>query len=238
MCREGSVYTPRESSRRMGLGGWTWLARKCTYKEFMSCQPFYFNGTKGAVGLICWFKRTESVFSRNNCVEKNKVKFAISTLTEEALFWWNSFAQPIGIEEAYKITWSEFKRLLIKKYCPKTEIKKMKEAITITQRLIKQIIKHNSIQETTDHKRKLEDKRNTTNGNNNNYRNNNHNNDYHQQQLKGKKLSGLMMPPRLRTKSILKIKVTQETFLGVQDALYIKQEISLPSVGLATKWVI
>nr|GEW36851.1 hypothetical protein [Tanacetum cinerariifolium] len=28
------------------------IARKCTYKEFMSCQPFYFNGTKGAVGLI------------------------------------------------------------------------------------------------------------------------------------------------------------------------------------------
>nr|GEZ68610.1 reverse transcriptase domain-containing protein [Tanacetum cinerariifolium] len=28
--------------------------RKCTYKEFMSCQPFYFNGTKEAVGLIRW----------------------------------------------------------------------------------------------------------------------------------------------------------------------------------------
>nr|GEY54701.1 reverse transcriptase domain-containing protein [Tanacetum cinerariifolium] len=26
--------------------------RKCTYKEFMSCQSFYFNGSKGAVGLI------------------------------------------------------------------------------------------------------------------------------------------------------------------------------------------
>nr|GFA30059.1 reverse transcriptase domain-containing protein [Tanacetum cinerariifolium] len=36
------------------------VARKCTYKEFMSCQPFYFNGTKGAVGLIRWFERTES----------------------------------------------------------------------------------------------------------------------------------------------------------------------------------
>nr|GEV12306.1 putative reverse transcriptase domain-containing protein [Tanacetum cinerariifolium] len=60
------------------------------------------------------------------------------TLTEEPLFWWNSFAQPIGIEEAYKITWSEFKRLLIKKYCPQTKIKKIKEAITITQRLIEQ----------------------------------------------------------------------------------------------------
>ncbi|GJZ85190.1 hypothetical protein Tco_0650529 [Tanacetum coccineum] len=109
------------------------VARKCTYKEFMSCQPFYFNGTEGAVGLICWFERTESIFSRSNCAEKNKVKFAISTLTEEALFWWNSFAQPIGIEEAYKVTWSECKRLLIKKYCPQTEIKKMEEAITITQ---------------------------------------------------------------------------------------------------------
>nr|GEX21393.1 putative reverse transcriptase domain-containing protein [Tanacetum cinerariifolium] len=26
----------------------------CSYKEFMSCQPFNFKGTKGDVGLICW----------------------------------------------------------------------------------------------------------------------------------------------------------------------------------------
>nr|GEY40841.1 reverse transcriptase domain-containing protein [Tanacetum cinerariifolium] len=26
------------------------------YKEFISCQPFYFNGAEGVVGLICWFK--------------------------------------------------------------------------------------------------------------------------------------------------------------------------------------
>ncbi|GKC84431.1 hypothetical protein Tco_1140148 [Tanacetum coccineum] len=84
------------------------VARKYTYEKFMSFQPFYFNGTEGAIGLIRWFKRTESVFSRSNCAEKNKVKFAISTLTEEALFWWNSFSQPIKVEEAYKITWSEF----------------------------------------------------------------------------------------------------------------------------------
>nr|GEU68136.1 reverse transcriptase domain-containing protein [Tanacetum cinerariifolium] len=81
------------------------IARKCTYEKFMSCQPFYFNGTEGAVGLIRWFKRTESVFSHSNYAKKNKVKFAINTLTEEALFWWNSFAQPIGVKEAYKITW-------------------------------------------------------------------------------------------------------------------------------------
>nr|GEX64407.1 reverse transcriptase domain-containing protein [Tanacetum cinerariifolium] len=63
------------------------VARKCSYKEFMSCQPFNFKG-----------------------------EIVTGTLTEEALSWWNSFAQPIGIEEAYKITWIEFKKLLIKKF--------------------------------------------------------------------------------------------------------------------------
>ncbi|GKD21367.1 hypothetical protein Tco_1223070, partial [Tanacetum coccineum] len=55
--------------------------------------------------------QTKSVFSCSNCTEDCKVKFATGTLTEEALSRWNSFAQPIGIEEAYKITWVEFKKL-------------------------------------------------------------------------------------------------------------------------------
>ncbi|GKF04760.1 reverse transcriptase domain-containing protein, partial [Tanacetum coccineum] len=33
----------------------------------------------------------------------------------------------IGIEESYKITWFEFKKLLIKKYYPRTEIKKIED---------------------------------------------------------------------------------------------------------------
>ncbi|GKE87537.1 hypothetical protein Tco_1565012, partial [Tanacetum coccineum] len=94
------------------------VARKCNYKEFMSYQPINFKGTEGAVGLILWFERTESVFSRSNYTKDCKVKFSTGTLTEEALSWWNSFAQPIGIEEDYKITWVKFKKLLIKKYCP------------------------------------------------------------------------------------------------------------------------
>nr|GEW28218.1 reverse transcriptase domain-containing protein [Tanacetum cinerariifolium] len=86
------------------------VTKRCSYKEFMSCQPFNFKGSEGAVRLIRWFERTESVFSRSNCIEECKVKFATGTLTEEALSWWNSFAQPIGIEEAYKIIRSEFKK--------------------------------------------------------------------------------------------------------------------------------
>ncbi|GJR69513.1 reverse transcriptase domain-containing protein [Tanacetum coccineum] len=72
-------------------------------------------------------ERTELVFSRSNYTEDNKVKFATGTLTEDALSWWNSFAQPIEIEKAYKITWSELKKLLTKKYFPRTEVKKMED---------------------------------------------------------------------------------------------------------------
>ncbi|GJW67866.1 hypothetical protein Tco_0122290 [Tanacetum coccineum] len=42
------------------------------YKEFISCQPFCFNGTEGAVGLIRWFERTESVFSEADVPRKIK----------------------------------------------------------------------------------------------------------------------------------------------------------------------
>ncbi|GJZ15800.1 hypothetical protein Tco_0551477, partial [Tanacetum coccineum] len=52
------------------------VARKCSYKEFISCQPFNFKGSEGAVGLIRWFERTELVFSRSNCTEDYKVKFS------------------------------------------------------------------------------------------------------------------------------------------------------------------
>ncbi|GJT34877.1 putative reverse transcriptase domain-containing protein [Tanacetum coccineum] len=94
--------TNRNTEEREAL-----VARKCSYKEFMSCEPINFKGSEGAVGLIRWFERTESVFSRSNCTEDCKVKFAT--------------------EEAYKITWVEFKKLLIKKYCSRTEVQKMED---------------------------------------------------------------------------------------------------------------
>ncbi|GKE05560.1 hypothetical protein Tco_1397578, partial [Tanacetum coccineum] len=99
---QASTMANADNTNRNTKQSGTPIARKFSYKEFMSCQPFNFKGTEGAVGLICWFERTESVFLRSNYTEDCKVKFSTGTLTEEALSWWNSFAQPIGIEEAYK----------------------------------------------------------------------------------------------------------------------------------------
>ncbi|GJS96722.1 putative reverse transcriptase domain-containing protein [Tanacetum coccineum] len=61
----------------------------------------------------------------------------------------------------------------------------LEEAITITQRLMDQVTKHNSVQGTNDHKQKFDDRRTFNNNNyqnNRNNNNNNRNNDHHQQQ--------------------------------------------------------
>ncbi|GJX21009.1 reverse transcriptase domain-containing protein [Tanacetum coccineum] len=61
------------------------------------------------------------------CAEEDRVTFATGILTDDALSWWNAHAQPMGIEQANQITWTELKRLLTNKYCPRTEIKKMED---------------------------------------------------------------------------------------------------------------
>ncbi|GJS69556.1 reverse transcriptase domain-containing protein [Tanacetum coccineum] len=190
-CVTAAMASASNPNRNTNLTG-TPVVKTGNYKEFINCQPFYFNGTEGA----------------------------------------NAYAQPMGIEQANQITWTELKRLLTNKYCPRTEIKKMEdefygltvngsdlktyirrfqelavlcpnmvpnteklmeafigglpqsiegnvtaskpqtleEATNIAHRLMDQIIKRNSVQETNDHKRKFDDRRNTTN--NNNYSNN------------------------------------------------------------------
>ncbi|GJU54079.1 reverse transcriptase domain-containing protein [Tanacetum coccineum] len=261
------------------------------YKGFMSCQPSYFNGTKGAVGLIRWFERTES----------------------------NAYAQPIRIEQANRITWTELKRLLTNKYCPRTEVKKieyefynlavkgndlktyvrrfkelavlypnmvpnteklmevfigglprsiegnvtaskpqtLEEAITITQRLMEQVIKHNYAQETNDHKRKCEDRRNTTDNNNypndrnnnnhsnnhnndnyqNNHNNHNRNNDYHQQQNRRQETIKTYAATPTENKRSLHCQVLdlQQSGLSDQGLQKLRTSISKPSLHHSTK---
>ncbi|GKC73669.1 hypothetical protein Tco_1119552, partial [Tanacetum coccineum] len=76
-----SASNPNRNTNPTG----TPVVKTGSYKEFISCQSFYFNGTKGGVGLIRWFERTELVFSRSRCAEENKVIFATGTLTGDAL---------------------------------------------------------------------------------------------------------------------------------------------------------
>ncbi|GKG54309.1 hypothetical protein Tco_0557832, partial [Tanacetum coccineum] len=55
-------------------------ARECTFAGFMKCNPIIFHGTEGAVELLRWFEKTESVFGISDCAEGKKVKFIAATL--------------------------------------------------------------------------------------------------------------------------------------------------------------
>ncbi|GKA70251.1 hypothetical protein Tco_0776315 [Tanacetum coccineum] len=125
--------------------------------------------------------------TNRNCAEEDRVTFATGTLTDDALSWWNAYAQPIGIEQANRITWNELKRLLTNKrfqelavLCPNMVLnteklmeafigglpqsiegnvtaskpQTLEEATNIAHRLMDQILKRDSVQETTDHKMK------------------------------------------------------------------------------------
>nr|GEW16474.1 uncharacterized mitochondrial protein AtMg00810-like [Tanacetum cinerariifolium] len=165
------------------------IAIKCTYKEFMSCQPFYFNGTEGAVGLICWFERTESVFSCSNCTEDCKVKFATGNdlKTYARRFQELSVLCPNMVPNTEKLMKVFIGGLpkSIEGNVTASKPQTLEKAINITQRLMDQETKHNSVQGTDDHKRKF-DSRNIDNNYQNNCDNNYNNcyNDHHQQQNK------------------------------------------------------
>nr|GEV02236.1 reverse transcriptase domain-containing protein [Tanacetum cinerariifolium] len=190
------------------------VTKRCSYKEFMSCQPFNFKGLEGVVGHIRWFERTKSVFFRSNCTKECKMKFSTGTLTKKALSWskrWKMNFYNLTVKgNDLKTHVRRFQELIVLGPTVVSNSKKMievffgglpqsiegnvtaskpqtlEEAINIAQRLMDQILRHNYVQETNDHKRKFDDRRTfTTNNNyhnNRNYNNNNRNTNHHQHQ--------------------------------------------------------
>ncbi|GKC32232.1 reverse transcriptase domain-containing protein [Tanacetum coccineum] len=101
------------------------VARECTYPDFMKCQPLNFKGTEGVVELTQWFEKMETVFRISNCSVENQIKFSTCTLLGSALTWWNSHVRTVGHDVAYAMTWTELKKKMTDKYCPRSEIKKL-----------------------------------------------------------------------------------------------------------------
>ncbi|GJZ43085.1 reverse transcriptase domain-containing protein [Tanacetum coccineum] len=92
----------------------------------MKCQPLNFKGTEGVVELTQWIEKMETVFRISNCSVENQIKFSTCTLLGNALTWWNSHVRTVGNDIAYAMTWTELKKKMTDKYCPRTEIKKLK----------------------------------------------------------------------------------------------------------------
>ncbi|GJV44211.1 hypothetical protein Tco_1428747 [Tanacetum coccineum] len=79
----------------MGVRRTERATRECTYPDFMKCQPLNFKGTEGVVELTY------------------------------ALTWWNSHVKTVGHDVVYAMTWTNLKKMMTNKYCPRGEIKKL-----------------------------------------------------------------------------------------------------------------
>ncbi|GJX03834.1 putative reverse transcriptase domain-containing protein [Tanacetum coccineum] len=99
--------------------------RECTYPDFMKCQPLNFKGTEGVFKLTQWIEKMETMFRISNCSVENQIKFSTCTLLGNALTWWNSHVRTVGNTIAYVMTWTELKKKMTDKYCPRIEIKKL-----------------------------------------------------------------------------------------------------------------
>ncbi|GKB85239.1 putative reverse transcriptase domain-containing protein, partial [Tanacetum coccineum] len=83
-------------------------------------------GSEGVVELIQWLEKMETVFSISNCSVENQIKFSTCTLLAGALTWWNSHVRTVGHDVAYAMTWTDMKKKMTDKYCPRDEIKNLK----------------------------------------------------------------------------------------------------------------
>ena len=99
--------------------------RGCSYKTFMTCKPCIFKGSEGAVGIVRWIEKMESVLDISGCSEDQKVRYATCTFQDEALSWWNLHVQSLGRDAAYALSWAELKTLMMEKYCPRSEVQKL-----------------------------------------------------------------------------------------------------------------
>ncbi|GKB15293.1 reverse transcriptase domain-containing protein [Tanacetum coccineum] len=57
------------------------------------------------------------------------MKFSTCTLLGSALTWWNSHVRTVGHDVAYAMTWTDLKKKMTDKYCPRSEIKKLEVEI-------------------------------------------------------------------------------------------------------------
>ncbi|GJY87884.1 putative nucleotidyltransferase, ribonuclease H [Tanacetum coccineum] len=113
------------------------------FQDYILAFPNYFLASPGntsfessnnSSGLVPIASPTLSLFHNDPYMKVMQaydaiITFATGTLTDDALSWWNAYAQPMGVDQANQITWTELKRLLTNKYCPRTEVRKMEDEL-------------------------------------------------------------------------------------------------------------
>ncbi|GKG20916.1 reverse transcriptase domain-containing protein, partial [Tanacetum coccineum] len=107
----------------------------------------------------------ETAFRISNCSADNQIKFSTCTLLAGALTWWNSHVRTVGHDVAYVMTWTDLKKKITNKYCPRNEIKKLEAELWNLKDMIHSSVvalKPKTMQEAIEMATKLMDKKIST----------------------------------------------------------------------------
>ncbi|GJY23296.1 reverse transcriptase domain-containing protein [Tanacetum coccineum] len=155
------------------------IVKMGNYKEFISCQPFYFNGTEGAYCPRTEIRKMEEELY-NLIIKGNDLKPYVRRFQELTVLCPNMVPNNDKLLEAFIGGLPRSIEGNVTASKPQT----LEEAINIAQRLMDQVTKHVPMQVSNDNKRKFDDKRtfNNSSRSNNNYRNTNNRYNNRQQQ--------------------------------------------------------
>ncbi|XP_022027942.1 uncharacterized protein LOC110929126 [Helianthus annuus] len=101
--------------------------RRCTYKDFMACNPATYDGKIDPIACQRWISNIEAVFIRSRCDKEDQVMFATGQLTLQAKDWWDAHSKETGEDRLQMMTWQEFKEPFMRYNCPQSAIDKIQE---------------------------------------------------------------------------------------------------------------
>ncbi|KAJ9562943.1 hypothetical protein OSB04_008103 [Centaurea solstitialis] len=102
-------------------------AKGCSYKNFLGCKPPEFRGCNEPITCLYWLREMEMAFEASECDDSQRVKFASHLLKGEALTWWNLTRSSLTPEIYARLSWAEFKKKMLEKYCSERALDKIED---------------------------------------------------------------------------------------------------------------
>ncbi|GJS66474.1 putative reverse transcriptase domain-containing protein [Tanacetum coccineum] len=101
----------------------------CSYKEFLACNPKEYDGKGGVVVLTRWIEKMENVEDTSSCSNDQKVKYTAGSFVGKVLTWWNSHIHMLSREVVVRMSWNDFKFMMIQEFCPSHEMQKLESKL-------------------------------------------------------------------------------------------------------------
>ncbi|KAJ9538872.1 hypothetical protein OSB04_031605 [Centaurea solstitialis] len=99
----------------------------CSYKNFLGCKPPVFRGCSDPVVCMYWLREMEMAFEASECDSSQRVKFPSHLLKGEALTWWNLTRSSLTPEVYARLSWADFKKKMLEKYCSERDLDKIED---------------------------------------------------------------------------------------------------------------